>query len=55
MQSIIHKKIVREEDFMFPGVKEYPRSKHKVLDYIKRMENKSKSKGLSDEEIETAV
>ena len=49
------KKIVREEDFMFPGVKEYPRSKTKTLKYINDKEKKSQTKKLSDEEIQTAV
>lgn len=54
-KSIVDNKIVKEEDFKFPGVKELPRSKQKVLNYIKKMENKFKTKGLSDKDIQTAV
>ena len=54
IEALVESKLVKEEDFMFAGVKAYERSSHKLLEYIDEKRNKLLQKN-ENAEAESSV
>ena len=45
LEALVESKLVKEEDFMFAGVKAFERSSHKLLEYIDEKRTKLLNEG----------